>query len=548
MNLNSKKLSNDYLNRLLKTKTLFLQKFNKSEEAKPSKKFRIVKPTQKRSSAIHRPINPQPETHPLKRINKEQLDFKFFKPFSKSFNLMEPFIKAQSANDLVIALCSLEKNLEEDFQEERSGDMLKHLNSNEGRIFLKHKIDRIIDDTTKQILRDPHLNSSDSGKGSAADDDLTKSAGNIATKNESEETTPNDDLNSIDQKLSSVIKLFNTFIASGLKHSARDLLLGMDKDFSEKLALNPSSIIASDRPSMIIDTVQDPKKSGIESKPLIKSNWDFSGNKVINLPETLESFTDNYILTKKINREPVDKEIQPYLNKVIKDLNYQYVYSDSATQFYLKAIQKGYVKEANDFLTHAIQDGFKAFVPTDVFLKQPNDTEEFDEFIDLLKWATDKKFLPKQDLQKTLLSLIAETNKHLNKPNELMELRSKYKLLEPLLDKLHDTYRNGNSADERRIKYYAQEIKRANNQQDKLKKSIPESWQERDLLKRSLSQKADCTQLPEEEKTHSQKGLSEMTVPEFLEQLGISSKSQVKTEPSKEVSTPRIREPLFEKV
>ena len=119
MNLNSEKLLNDYPSRLQKTQTLFLQKFNKSEEAKPSKKLKIIKPTQKRSSEIHRPINPQPETLPLKRIDKGQLDFKFFKPFSASFNLMEPFIQAQSANDLVIALCSLGNNLEFDFQKER---------------------------------------------------------------------------------------------------------------------------------------------------------------------------------------------------------------------------------------------------------------------------------------------------------------------------------------------------------------------------------------------------------------------------------------------
>jgi hypothetical protein len=139
-----------------------------------------------RINQLHKKPNPQPETHPLKRIDKGQLDNpNFFSKFSASFNLMEPFIKAQSANDLVIALCSLGNNLKFDFQKERSIEMLKHLNSNEGRIFLKHKIDRIINDTTEQILRDPHLNSSNSGnKGSSTDDDLTKSEGNIATKND----------------------------------------------------------------------------------------------------------------------------------------------------------------------------------------------------------------------------------------------------------------------------------------------------------------------------------------------------------------------------
>ncbi len=57
---------------------------------------------------------------------------------------MESFIKAQSPNDLVIALSNLNKNLEANFQKERSAEMLKHLNSDAGRIFLKHKIDQII--------------------------------------------------------------------------------------------------------------------------------------------------------------------------------------------------------------------------------------------------------------------------------------------------------------------------------------------------------------------------------------------------------------------
>jgi hypothetical protein len=484
MNLDSKEHLNNRGSRLQKTIALFLRKSNKPEEAKeaakPDKKFKIVKATnQERSSEIHRPTNPQsqlsmedinpsPKTHYLGMEDKDQLtNFSFFNKFSESFNLMERFIKAQSANDLVIALCNLGKNLENNFQKERSVEMLKHLNSPEGRIFLKHKIDQIINDITEQILRDPHLNSLNSDKkGISNDDDLTKSEGNIATQNKPEETKPRDSvINSTAQKFSYVIELFDAFTVAELKHSARDLLLGMDKEFSERLKkLNPLPIISSDSPFMIIDTAQDPKKSGIESEPLIKLT-----SHVINLPKTLESFTSNYILQRKINPQPVDKAIQPYLNKLINELNYQYITPDSGTEFYLKAVQKGYTKEANNFLTRSIQSKLKAFVPDAVLIKHHTNQEEFDKFTDLMKWAIDKKFLPKPVLQKTLLSLISETNELKDDPEKLAEFSSKYKLIQSLFDKLnhHYTVPDLISADEI--------VTRFNNQQSKLEKLISET-------------------------------------------------------------------------
>jgi hypothetical protein len=355
------------------------------------------------------------------RYRGQLKDLNFFSKFSKfseSFNLMESFIKAQSANDLVTALHNLVKNVNANFQQERSAEMLKHLNSDEGRIFLKHKIESIIDDTTQQILRD--LNSSNSEKkGIRADDDLTESEANIATLNEPEtqpaETDQRDDTNSSDEKFSPVIVLLRTFIACGLKHSARDLLLDMDARFSKRLKLNPLAMITNEAPYMIIDTAQDPKKSGIETNDLIDySNWDSSGNRVINVPETLKYFTNDYIRTKKINPKPVDKEIQPYLNKVIQELDYQQVDSDSAIRFYLKAVQKGYVEEANDFLTRAIQNRF-----SDVYLQGNAEQGEFQEFTDLLKWAVDQKFFPEKNLKKILISLITETNKLKDDPGKL---------------------------------------------------------------------------------------------------------------------------------
>jgi hypothetical protein len=482
-----------------------------------------------RSSKIHSPnIQPRKKTkpHPLEMTYKGKLDFNFFKPFSESFNLMESFIKAQSANDLVTALSNLNKNLEADFQKERSAEMLKHLDSDEGRIFLKHKIESIIDDTTQQILRD--LNSSNSEKkGIRADDDLTESEANIATLNEPEtqpaETNQRDGANSSDEKLSFVIKLFDAFIAAGLKHSARDLLLDMDKRFSKRLKLNPLTMITNERPFMIIDTAKDPKKSGIETDKLLidYSNWDSDGDQVINVPETLKYFTNNYIRTKKINPKPVDQAIQPYLNKVIRELDYQQVDSDSATQFYLKTVQKGYVGEANDFLTRAIQDRFKAF-PSDVLSQYYADKGEFDEFTDLLKWAVDKKFFPEKNLKKILISLITETNKLKDDPGKLPELSMKYKLLESLFDKLNDHY---NAVPDLII---ADEIvKRSNNQQNNLKRSLTTLEQDRNLLERSLkvdpSKAPNYEKLKSCEKESSKKSLAEMEVSEFLKILGASS-------------------------
>lgn len=558
----------DILAKLKEMQNFFLEKANISANTSPSpspaKPPKIHHP---RVKQLHHRPNSRPKPPEPEMTYRGQLkEPSFFYKFSESFNLMESFIKAQSANDLVIALHSLGQNLKANFQKERSVEILKHLNSNEGQIFLKHKIDQIINDTTQQILRDPRLNSPDSKKGTSTDDDLTKSEGNIATHNEpinqSEEINPRDYVNSTDQKLSSVIELLDAFTAAGLKHSARNLLLGMDENFSEKLKLNPLTMITNERPFMIIDTTQDPKKSGIESEPLIKfTNWDSSGNQVINVPETLKSFTKNYILSKKINLKPVDQEIQPYLNKLINELDYKHVYSDSATQFYLKAVQKGYTEEANKFLTRAIQDRFKAFLPSDVFLQYHTDKGEFDEFIDLMKWAADKKFLPKPDLQKTLLSLITETNNLKDKPNKLMELRSKYKLLEPLLDKLSDHYQGDNSDVKRIIRYAVRKIKTANKEQANLEKSISKLEQYKNLLERSVkvdpSQVANYNKIKENEQGASEKQLSEkllgMTVPEFLKELGTGSKetqelteitgetlpelqpsSQTKTEPSKE--------------
>lgn len=556
----------DILAKLQEIQGFFLEKANISANTSPSpspaKPPKIHHP---RVKQLHHRPNSRPKPPEPEMTYRGQLkEPNFFYKFSESFNLMESFIKAQSANDLVIALHSLGQNLKANFQKERSVEILKHLNSNEGQIFLKHKIDQIINDTTQQILRDPRLNSPDSKKGTSTDDDLTKSEGNIATHNEpinqSEEINPRDYVNSTDQKLSSVIELLDAFTAAGLKHSARNLLLGMDENFSEKLKLNPLTMITNERPFMIIDTTQDPKKSGIESEPLIKfTNWDSSGNQVINVPETLKSFTKNYILSKKINLKPVDQEIQPYLNKLINELDYKHVYSDSATQFYLKAVQKGYTEEANKFLTRAIQDRFKAFLPSDVFLQYHTDKGEFDEFIDLMKWAADKKFLPKPDLQKTLLSLITETNKLKDNPRKLTEFSSKYKLLESLFDKLHHHYDGKNTVP---VLIIADEIvKRFNNQQGKLEKSISTLEQDKNLLERSVkvdpSQVANYNEIKENEQGASEKQLSEklsgMTVPEFLKELGIGSKetqelteitdetlpelqpsSQTKTEPSKE--------------
>ncbi|MEB3316335.1 MAG: hypothetical protein VKK32_09010 [Candidatus Melainabacteria bacterium] len=474
---------------------------------------------------------------------------------------MESFIKAQSANDLVIALSNLNKNLEADFQKERSAEMLKHLNSDEGRIFLKHKIDQIINATTNQILR--YLNSSNSEKkGIRADDDLTESEANIATLNESEaqpaETNQRYDANNSDEKLSFVIKLFDAFIAAGLKHSARDLLLGMDEKFSEKLKYNPLAQITSERPFMIIDTAQDPQKSGIETDKLLidYSSWDSYGDQVINVPETLESFTENYIVQKKINLEPVDKEIQPYLNNVIREFDDQQVDSDSATHFYLKAVQKGYVEEANDFLTRAIQNRF-----SDVYLQGNAEQGEFEEFTDLLKWAVDKKFFPEKNLKEILISLITETNKLKDDPEKLS---AKYKSLESLFDKLKGLYNGNNTVGDFlgdvTIDSAYEIAKRFNNQLKGLKRSLTTTLErDRKLLENSLeldpSQTLNYKNLLEVEKESSEKGLVErlsgMTVPEFLKTLGASStpeaapeitqassssklNSQNKTEPSKE--------------
>lgn len=470
------------------------------------------------------------------RYRGQLKDLNFFSKFSKfseSFNLMESFIKAQSANDLVIALSNLNKNLEADFQKERSAEMLRHLNSDEGRIFLKHKIESIIDDTTQQILRD--LNSSNSEKkGIRADDDLTESEANIATLNEPEtqpaETNQRDDANSSDEKLSFVIKLFDAFIAAGLKHSARDLLLDMDARFSKRLKLNPLTMITNERPFMIIDAVQDPKKSGIENEPLIKlTNWDSYGDQVINVAETLEYFTNDYIRTKKINPKPVDQAIQPYLNKVIKELNYQHLYSDPATRFYLKAIQKGYVEEANDFLTRAIQNRF-----SDVYLHGNAERGEFDEFTDLLKWAVDKKFFPEKNLKKILLSLITETNKLKDDPGKLPELSMKYELLESLFDKTNALYNDKNTVDDLIIRNADEIVRRFNNKRKKLERSLSVSTlartlpQDRNLLEKSLevdpSKAPNYENLHPEEKEASKKSLAEMTtVPDFLNTLNPSS-------------------------
>jgi hypothetical protein len=539
MNSNPENLSTSFLSQLKRTYDLL------SRTASAPKKFKIVKTAPERSSEIHRRKmtiqsrtrrNQDSKPPDLEMRYKGQLENpSFFYKFSESFNLLERFIKAQSANDLVIALCNLGENLNANFQKERSIGMLKHLKSSEGQVFLKHKINSIIDDTTQQILRDPRLNSSNSGnKGNSTDDDLTKSEGNISTQNESNnqaaETNPRDYVNSTDQKVASIIALFDSFIASGLKHSARELLLGMDEKFSEKLELNPLVLINNERPFMIIDTVQDPKKSGIETNNLIDySNWDSSGNQVINVPATLKSFTNNYIRTKKINPKPVDQAIQPYLNKVIKELNYQHLYSDSATRFYLKAIQKGYVEEANELLTTAIQNRFKAFSSSDVFLQYHADKGEFDEFIDLLKWAVDKKFLPEKNLKKIVLSLITETDKLKDDPKKLTELSTKYKLLETLLDKLQKLYHGKNTVDDLMISNTDEIIKRFHNQQHKLERSLNIL----ELLERSFkvdpSQVANYQKLPEDEKGASERA------PEIT-QASLSSKpnSHNEVEPSKE--------------
>lgn len=525
----------DILAKLKEMQNFFLKTADISENTNPpSSPAEPPKIHPLRIKRLHNRQNPSPKAPEPEMTYRGQLkDASFFYKFSESFNLMESFIKAQSANDLVIALHSLGQNLKANFQKERSVEMLKHLNSNEGHIFLKHKIDQIIEDTTQQILRDPRLNSPDSKKGTTStDDDLTKSEGNIATQNESTnqpaEINPRDYVNSTDQKLSSVIELLNAFTVVGLKHSARDLLLGMDKNFSERLKLNPLTMTSSDRPFMIIDTAQDPKKSGIESEPFIKfTSADSSANQVINVPETLKSFTKNYILPKKINPKPVDKDIQPYLNKLINELDYKRVDSFSAMEFYLKAVQKGYREEANEFLTRAIQNKFKTFLPSDIFLKNHTSKEEFNELTDLIKWAADKKFLPKPDLQKTLLSLITETNKLKDKPNKLMELRSKYKLLESLFDKLHHHYDGENTVP---VLIIADEIvKRFNNQQGKLEKSISTLEQDKNLLERSV--KVDPSQVANYNEIKENEELTEIA-PKILSSS--ESNPQTKTEPSKE--------------
>jgi hypothetical protein len=325
-----------------------------------------------------------------------------------------------------------------------------------------------------------------------------------------------------------VVELFDAFIASGLKHSARDLLLGMDKDFSEKLELNPLSTIASDRPFLIINTVQDPRKSGIEIVNLIDySSRDSDGNKVINTEQTLKSFTEKYIYPKKINQEPVDKEIQPYLNKLINEISYPHLSSHAVIESYLKAVQKGYKEEANEFLTRAIQDKFKTFLPSDVFLEYHTGKEELNALTDLMKWAVEKKFLPKKDFQKTLLSLIAETNKLKDDPKKLLELRGRYKLLELLFDKVHNLYQNqGENTTDDLISIADEIIKRFNNEQNK-SEELPSTLKQDDrnlleeFFKIDPSQKAGYNELPEDEKGASGEGLSMMTV------------SQTKTEPIK---------------
>jgi hypothetical protein len=542
MNLNPSDHSpkNNIWIQLLEIQRAFLARVNGSKDTSPPSPAEPSEINPSRISQLHQRQNPQSQPPDIEMTYRGEFNNpSFFYKFSESFNLLESFIKAQSANDLFIALCNVGKNFDANFQKERSAEMLKHLNSNEGRIFLKHKTDSIIDDTTQQILRDLRLNSSNSGnQGNSTDNDLIESGGDIATQNEAEtqptETNPRDYRNSTDQKIASIIALFDTFIAIGLKHSARDLLLGMDEKFSKRLKHNPLAMITNERPFMIIDTAQDPKKSGIEKTGNLidYSNWDSDGDPVINVPATLKYFTQDYILPKKINLKPVDKEIQPYLNKVIRELDYQQVYSDPATQFYLKTVQKGYVGEANDFLTRAIQDRFKAF-PSDVLSQYYADKGEFDEFTDLLKWAVDKKFLPKPALQKTLIALITETNKLKDDPEKLLELSTKYQLLESLFDKLK-LYQGNNTVDDLIIRNADEIVRRFNNQQNKLERSLSTLAQDRNLLKRSLevdpSQAPNYEKLQPDEKESSGKGLAErlsgMTVPGFLDTLSASSTSE----------------------
>jgi hypothetical protein len=525
MNLNpSDHLSpQDILAKLKEIQGFFLKTAKTVNISSPPSPVEPSEINSSRISQLHQRQNPQSQPPDIEMTYRGEFNNpSFFYKFSESFNLMESFIKAQSANDLVIAFRNLEKNVNANFQKERSAEMLKHLNSDEGRIFLKHKIDQIINATTNQILR--HLNSSNfEKKGIRADDDLTESESNIATLNEAEaqpaEINQRDD--AIDEKLSPVIKLFDVFIAAGLKHFARDLLLGMDEKFSEKLKYNPLARTTNERPFMIIDTAQDPKKSGIETDKLLidYSNWDSDGDQVINVPETLKYFTNNYIRTKKINPKPVDQAIQPYLNKVIREFDDQLVDSDTATHFYLKAVQKGYAEEANDFLTRAIRNRF-----SDVYFQGNAERGEFDEFTDLLKWAVDKKFFPEKNLKKILISLITETNKLKDDPRKLSELSMKYKLLESLFDKLKDHY---NTVPDLII---ADEIvKKSNNQQNNLKRSLTTTTLERDrnLLERSLevdpSKALNYEELQPCEKESSKKSFAEMTVPEFLKTLGASS-------------------------
>jgi hypothetical protein len=548
MNLNPSDHSpkNNIWIQLLEIQRAFLARVNGSKDTSPPSPAEPSEINPSRISQLHQRQNSssKPPANDEMRYRGQLKDLNFFYKFSESFNLMESFIKAQSANDLVTALHNLVKNVSTNFQQERSTEMFKHLNSNEGRIFLKHKIESIIDDTAQQILRDLSLNSSNSrNQGNSTDNDSIKSEANIATLNEAEaqpaETNQRDDANSSHQKLSSVIVLFGTFIACGLKHSARDLLLDMDEKFSKKLKYNPLAMITNEAPYMIIDTAQDPKKSGIETNNLIDySNLDSSGNPVINVPETLKCFTQDYILPQKINLKPVDNKIQPYLNKVIRELDYQQVDSDSATRFYLKAVQKGYVGEANDFLTRAIQDRFKAFSSSDVSLQYDAEQGEFDEFTDLLKWAVDEKFLPEKNLKKILISLITETIKLKDDPEKLPELSAKYQLLETLLDRLQKTYYGKNTPDSS-IRKARKILERFNNQQNKLTKSLTTLEQDRNLLKRSLevdpSQAPNYEKLQPDEKESSEKessgkGLAErlsgMTVPYFLNTLSPSSTSE----------------------
>lgn len=465
----------------------------------------------------------------------------FFYKFSQSFNLMENFIKAESANDLVIALCNLGKNLETNFQKDSSLEMFRHLKSTEGRIFLKHKIDLILNDTIRVILSNPHFDSSKTED--SRGDDLTKSEGTIAThgdisNNQNASHDPRSYINNSSQKLSSLIELFDAFLVSGLKDSARDLLLGLEKESSERLSFSPLPAIYSSRPFMMLDTVKDPKQSGIDTKNIIDySNWNSSAEPEINVEKTLQSFTQKYINSGKMNTEPVEKELRPYLNKLIQKLDYKYIYSDSAIQFYLKAIQKGYTEEANSFLNLAIQTRFKASSYSDIFQKFHHNKGEFDKLTNLMKWSLDHKFLSQKDFQRTSLALINEINKLKDAPKKLLELNTKYKLLGSFLDKLAPYFSNKSTAADLIIRNSDESINRSINTLESLTKSLPPNLE--NLFKLEAFQAKDYEQLNDKEKAASTQSFVEklhsVTVAEFLKTMVTANKenqlNQTETSP-----------------